>query len=199
MDSSDALAEADIYIAYGRHSQARDLLRNALVNDPDNAAYRLKLVEAEVHLGNRPAAREQLYELETLGDTAAAARARELLGESESQSQPPAGLAEELGGSLESDFVGLEIEDNLTDDSSDLEDDLDLSADFADSPLGDDDDDEDLVIAADANGMSTKLDLARAYLDMGDEDGARQILEEVVAEDAGEYRSEAEALLERIG
>ncbi len=198
MDSSDALAEADIYIAYGRYNQARELLRNALDSEPDNNAYRLKLVEAEVHLGNRPAAREQLYELEARGDSAGAARARELLGESDSQSQPPAGLAEEVSGNLESEFAGLEIESGgLGDD--DLDDDLDLSADFDESPLGDDDeDDEDLVIAADANGMSTKLDLARAYLDMGDEDGARQILEEVIAEGSDEYRAEAEALLQRI-
>lgn len=201
MDSSDALAEADIYIAYGRYSQARELLRNALDSEPDNSQYRLKLVETEVHLGNRPAAREQLYELEARGDSAGAARARELLGETDSQSQPPAGLAEEVNGNLESDFAGLEIEGGSSELGDDLEDDLDLSADFADSPLGeedDDDDDEDLVIAAEANGMSTKLDLARAYLDMGDEDGARQILEEVVAEGSGEYKAEAEALLQRI-
>ena len=75
-------------------------------------------------------------------------------------------------------------------------DDLDLSADFSDDSLGGDD--EDLVIAAEANGMSTKLDLARAYLDMGDEDGARQILEEVVAEGSAEQKSEASELLARI-
>ncbi len=198
-DSGDALAEADIYIAYGRYPQARELLRSALVNEPDNTAYRLKLLEAELQLGNRPAAREQLYELEARGDAAATARARELLGEADSYSEPPAGLAEEVGGSLESDFAGLEIEGGLGDDDS-IEDDLDLSSDFMDSPLGDEeeDDDEDLVIAADSNGMSTKLDLARAYLDMGDEEGARQILEEVVAEGSEEYRSEAEALLARI-
>ncbi|TGD71399.1 hypothetical protein E4634_19205 [Mangrovimicrobium sediminis] len=198
MDSGDALAEADIYIAYGRYPQARELLKSALASEPENTAYRLKLLEAELQLGNRPAAREQLYELEARGDAAATARARELLGETDNQSEPPAGLAEEIGGGLESDFVGLEIEGTGGDDT--IEDDLDLSADFLDSPLGDDDDedDEDLVIAADANGMSTKLDLARAYIDMGDEDGARQILEEVVAEGSEENRSEAQALLDRI-
>ena len=60
-------------------------------------------------------------------------------------------------------------------------------------------DDEDLVIAAESNGLSTKLDLARAYLDMGDEDGARQILEEVIAEGGDDIKAEASALLERIG
>ena len=59
-------------------------------------------------------------------------------------------------------------------------------------------DDEELVIAADSNALSTKLDLARAYLDMGDDDGARQILEEVVAEGSDELQAEAQALLDRI-
>ena len=35
--------------------------------------------------------------------------------------------------------------------------------------------------------LSTKLDLARVYLDMGDKDGAREVLEELVAE--GEDRA----------
>jgi pilus assembly protein FimV len=34
---------------------------------------------------------------------------------------------------------------------------------------------------------------------MGDEDGARQILEEVIAEGGDELKAEAGALLERIG
>ena len=96
---------------------------------------------------------------------------------------------------MESDFAGLEIEGAGDDEA--VDDDLDLSADFSDDGIGADD--EDLVIAAEANGMSTKLDLARAYLDMGDEDGARQILEEVVAEGSEEQKSEASELLERIG
>jgi FimV-like protein len=38
---------------------------------------------------------------------------------------------------------------------------------------------EDILIAEDADQMATKLDLARAYIDMGDSEGARVILEEV--------------------
>ena len=41
--------------------------------------------------------------------------------------------------------------------------------------------------------------LARAYLDMGDDDGARQILDEVVAEGGTDLKAEAKALLDRIG
>ena len=41
----------------------------------------------------------------------------------------------------------------------------------------------------------TKLDLARAYLDMGDADGARSLLDEVVQEGDDQQRRMAEELL----
>ena len=68
--------------------------------------------------------------------------------------------------------------------------------------LGEDDDDE-----AEGDGfgyglgsdeVATKLDLARAYIDMGDEPGAREILEEVLQEGTDEQRGEANKLIERL-
>jgi pilus assembly protein FimV len=46
--------------------------------------------------------------------------------------------------------------------------------------------------------VGTKLDLARAYMDMGDPDGARSILEEVVQEGNPNQKQEAQRLLESI-
>lgn len=46
--------------------------------------------------------------------------------------------------------------------------------------------------------VGTKLDLARAYVDMGDPDGARSILEEVLHEGSVTQREEAQRLLEAI-
>ncbi len=46
--------------------------------------------------------------------------------------------------------------------------------------------------------VGTKLDLARAYMDMGDPDGARSILEEVVHEGSDAQRQEAGRLLESL-
>lgn len=43
--------------------------------------------------------------------------------------------------------------------------------------------------------LSTKLDLARVYLDMGDKEGAREVLEELLTEAQGALKSEAETLL----
>ena len=107
------------------------------------------------------------------------------------------GLLEDVDDTLESDFSDLEIEE--AGHGIAMDDELDLSADFEDSDQAEEPDEEDLLIAAESNGLSTKLDLARAYMDMGDEDGARQILEEVAAEGNEEIRAEARALLERIG
>ena len=51
---------------------------------------------------------------------------------------------------------------------------------------------------ADLDEVSTKLDLARAYLDMGDPDGARSILGEVIEEGSDDQRSEAQQILDKI-
>lgn len=43
--------------------------------------------------------------------------------------------------------------------------------------------------------LATKLDLARVYLDMGDKDGAREVLEELIAEAEGTLQQDAANLL----
>ena len=58
-----------------------------------------------------------------------------------------------------------------------------------------DDDDHDLK----ETQVSTKLDLARAYLDMGDIEGARNTLEEVMMEGNDDQKKEAEELLHQAG
>jgi pilus assembly protein FimV len=56
--------------------------------------------------------------------------------------------------------------------------------------------DDDLLASDDAIG--TKLDLAKAYLDMGDPDGARSMLEEVMIEGSESQKGEARKLLAEI-
>lgn len=56
--------------------------------------------------------------------------------------------------------------------------------------------DDDLLASDDAIG--TKLDLAKAYLDMGDPDGARSMLEEVLIEGSDTQKGEARKLLAEI-
>lgn len=64
--------------------------------------------------------------------------------------------------------------------------------------MSDDDMDAELDFMADADEAATKLDLARAYMDMGDNEGARDILAEVAHEGNDEQRQEAVDLLSRI-
>jgi len=62
----------------------------------------------------------------------------------------------------------------------------------------DDVDDDDLDFLSDSDETATKLDLARAYIDMGDQEGARDIIREVIAEGNDQQRSEAETLMARM-
>ena len=50
----------------------------------------------------------------------------------------------------------------------------------------------------DLSEVGTKLDLARAYVDMGDPDGARNILNEVLSEGSASQKQEAQRLLESL-
>ena len=52
---------------------------------------------------------------------------------------------------------------------------------------------------ADRDELMTKLDLARAYVDMDDKPSARDILDEVLQEATGELKAEAETLSQQLG
>ncbi|MBU6469882.1 MAG: hypothetical protein KGJ17_03180 [Gammaproteobacteria bacterium] len=49
------------------------------------------------------------------------------------------------------------------------------------------------------NEIGTKLDLARAYIDMGDSDGAKNILNEVLEEGDSQQKQEAQKLMQQLG
>lgn len=57
---------------------------------------------------------------------------------------------------------------------------------------------DDSLFGGSDDAVGTKLDLARAYLDMGDPDGARGMLEEVMLEGTDQQRGDAQELLARI-
>ena len=59
-------------------------------------------------------------------------------------------------------------------------------------------DDLDFDFFSGTDEVATKLDLARAYIDMGDQDGARDILDEVVKDGDDTQRLEAQDLLSRL-
>jgi pilus assembly protein FimV len=80
------------------------------------------------------------------------------------------GLEEDSGPDSKFDFSGLDLE--LGDaEASDLE----------------------------LDEVGTKLDLARAYVEMGDKEGAREILNEVLAEGSDKQKSDAQGMLSSLG
>ncbi|MCM0611898.1 hypothetical protein KFJ24_05340 [Marinobacter sediminum] len=130
----------------------------------------------------------------------------DVLGESES-----AGPEEEVSGAEELEDLGSPGDVAEQEESSEASDDgVDLpvasekvggevpeseSLDIDERDLGDDDD---FDFLAGTDEAATKLDLARAYVEMGDSDGARDILEEVALEGDEDQKSEAQDLLKKL-
>ncbi|MFJ2284499.1 FimV/HubP family polar landmark protein [Pseudomonas sp. NPDC087803] len=68
----------------------------------------------------------------------------------------------------------------------------------ADAASGDDLGEDDFDFLAGTDEAATKLDLAQAYIDMGDSDGARDILNEVLTEGDEKQRGEAKEMLSHL-
>ena len=68
----------------------------------------------------------------------------------------------------------------------------------ADAAMGDDLGEDDFDFLAGTDEAATKLDLAQAYIDMGDKDGARDILNEVLTEGDEKQRGEAKEMLSHL-
>jgi pilus assembly protein FimV len=106
------------------------------------------------------------------------------LSEELSIDQPSADEADSLG-----ELADLDVDQADDDPLQQLVDSLD-----SDTEL--DDDDFDFLSGSDE--ASTKLDLARAYIEMDDKEGARDILEEVLDEGTDEQKAQASSLIEQL-
>ncbi len=242
---ADPLAEADVYLAYGRYQQAEDLIKDALEKDPEREDLNLKLLEVYMAGHNTAAfddhAQQMLVRLGG-GDNATwgkiAEMGRELSPDNPiyHQDSPPATAASEPMADADPDLDVPEIADEAEDNGLDFDLDLgEFAADSADGAPADEDvfpeasmdadaadpqvpednaplefdlDDFSAEMAAgaaddepqgdgeltDLDEVSTKLDLARAYIDMGDPDGARSILDEVMEEGSEEQKEEARGI-----
>lgn len=254
----DPIAEADVYMAYGRDAQAEEILREALAKAPDRHEIRLKLLE--IH-----AARKNLAAFESVagdlyaalggqtdsvwdkatelgrsidpgnplyggdpGASAAVAAAEPVvempifesekteavkpeslenpggvldfnldLSADETPAKPenvPVLRAEEpitIGQSLDFDLSGLDIK---VPDSTPMNESAPASIgsmDFSGLDLNL----EDMGDGDDMDEVATKLDLARAYLEMGDKEGAREILQEVLNEGSDSQKTDARSIM----
>jgi len=259
---ADPLAEADVYLAYGRYQQAEDLIKDALAKDGARDDLNLKLLEVFMAAKNQAAFDEHaqvlLGQLESgsnnplwekvaemgqelspgnplyeAGAAAVAEQPEEYEGVPDDLdfSMPEAdaddtaksgeeGLDFNLDLSFDpsadadqpdsAEFVPPEVEEepapgadmdsvepNAATDDNSLDFDLegfgagDLDAVSADEPQGDGE-------LADLDEVSTKLDLARAYIDMGDPDGAKSILDEVLEEGSDNQKTEARDIMAQM-
>ncbi len=120
----------------------------------------------------------------------------------EAEPAEPDTASSEQEAEPESDFGDLEVEDGELDDSileqaeAAVAGDAEQAADDGDAEAASDEDEFDFLEGTDEAG--TKLDLARAYVEMGDADGARDILEEVAKEGSDSQKEEAQRLLKDI-
>lgn len=213
----DPIAEADIYLAYGRHDQAQQMLDRAIEQEPARADLRLKLLEVFVDQ-NKPAEFKATCQDLLAIDASANIAAEALLADVENSSDwwPVGTVAAPADEFLDSYTDGKDVSD------ADLGLELDLDSDQLDNAATEvpieyglqlaydadaakADSELDGAIESDQDGefsradeVGTKLDLARAYIDMGDLDGAREILDEVMAEGSDEQRTQANSMLGRI-
>jgi len=274
----DPIAEAEVYMAYGRDAQAEEILKEAILKTPDRHEIRVKLLEIYAArrntaafeaaageffaaLGGKPSPlwdrvcdmgrsidpTNPLYggaqsstssapAATTVAATAAIAGGAVALDSVAGETQPLIGdLPEPAAGDASMDFENagniLEFDhkiesdaqavaDAVASDAQDLEFDLsgmgesesqdELKLDLGmeadngpDSAFNFGDLDLDLGESGgndlELDEVATKLDLARAYLEMGDKDGAREILNEVISEGNDSQRADATGMLSSIG
>ena len=215
----DPVTEAEVYLAYGRIQQAEDVLQAALQREPDNDAIRLKLLEV-YHIAGNTAAFEQAasdfrdgvsedddrwikvasmgYTMEPHNELYRAAAPQP--DDGGGSPQPQDGMSDfgvnlpDTGGASghAADAVpGLELDahrDGVENQPEAIE--------YGLEALEDEDNLEGMLASEDE--VTTKLDLARAYIDMDDKDSARSILGEVMEEGNTQQKQEAEKIFAQI-
>lgn len=110
-------------------------------------------------------------------------------------------LALELDAAVDGEDLGIEIEGDGEDEEHIQTVSLDTEDAAGDGeaektvimPVGDD-----VERQSDADEADTKLNLAKAYIELGDTEGARSILEEVTADGNDEQKAEAQTLLDQL-
>ncbi|MFV0455120.1 MAG: FimV/HubP family polar landmark protein [Pseudomonas sp.] len=105
--NSDPLAEADIYIAYGRFNQAAELLQNALNDEPQRSDLRLKLMEVYAELGSREGFAREEAELREIGGSSAGIDQLKL----KYPAMAAAGFAAAAASSSSDDFDSFSLDD----------------------------------------------------------------------------------------
>ena len=207
-DESDPITEADVYLAYGRIQQAQDVLQAALEKAPSDNNLRIKLLEV-YHAGGNISAFDR-----------EASDFRDTVNEDDPQWLRVAtmGFALSPGNDLyhaaavdgegmtdpdfDMDLSGMDDEEGsnaVVDAKPELPESIEFNLDDEMHEITEDDQDASEGLLDNADEIATKLDLARAYMDMGDPEGARSILDEVMGEGNDDQKREAEEIISKLG
>ena len=211
-DDSDPVTEADVYLAYGRIQQAEDVLQTALEKTPDDEALRIKLLEV-YHAGGNIAEFDR--EASNFHDRVSgedsqwlriAAMGYALSPENELYSTTGSDLEKSGDMDFDMDLSGMDNPVASNDAARDtiaevidldIPESLEFTLDGVNEVSGDEEDASEGMLNI-TDEVATKLDLARAYMDMGDPEGARGILEEVMGEGNAEQKLEAEGIISEL-
>ncbi|TGN41586.1 FimV/HubP family polar landmark protein [Marinobacter confluentis] len=167
----DAIAEADAYIAYGRHDQAAQTLETAISREPSRSDLRLKLLGVYADTQDRESFDKQFREIEALDDEAATEEAQTILNRLEEDESMPSidDLESQLmsGGSYEDEQDENDVK------GSSFQSDSEYDIEAYEAPEGDDiglDEDESPERALDSDAEDTEsLTPARASDDDRDD------------------------------
>ena len=224
---ADAVAEADIYVAYGRHQHALDTLEAASSAEPSNASGLLKMLEIYLSLDRVQEAEELIPIIEATGDLVAYSAAVERLnstdavltgvsqrddlltdGAETSTIEASSELVTESDGTEAMDGKGaadaspkLDTPEDTSSSSGDdsLSIDLEFAEDVAEASPGNLEGALDSEVPAiDEDAIDTNLELARAYIDMGDHEGAKELLDSVLAKGDLSQQAAAQELLKTL-
>ena len=123
---SDPLAEADTYIAYGRHDQAAQTLETAISREPSRTDLRLKLLGVYADSQDRESFEKQFGEVAALNDDEAMVAATELRNQLDEAEAMPS--IDDLESELRSDsFAGTKTEEESVAEPTDELEDMQLS------------------------------------------------------------------------
>ncbi len=164
-ETGDAIAEADIYIAYGRFQQAVDLLKTAVAQESGRSDLKIKLLEVYLEMRDKPSFQALYTELQALGDDAAIADVKETLSTVDGVSDWLDGMS--AAGSftdadMDADLIdGDELDVELDTEEEidlDLDDELNMSLTMETPAINDTDLDLDLELELGDDLDSTELD-----------------------------------------
>ena len=194
----DPISEAEVHLSLGQLKEALDILEGARSNDSDDMSSRLKLLE--IYLSEELT--EPLValheEINSSEDKLSIKKAELILTSRLQQGQSILEVDEQSPLSDADMGVNIALEDFPEIDRNFDSEVLESMNTLEQSQTADLSDIEYLDEFQDINPVDIKLDLAATYADLGDKQGARAILNEIIAEASKADKSRAQTILDQL-